>query len=132
MAIVVKNLPANAGDTARNAGSIPALGRFPGRQHGNPFQHSCLENPMDRGACCVIVHGVTKESGTTEGLNTTHMLWEKLRGLPLLARGSLYSSHVQVRAARPKAICKCPLHLGDLISKISCCFKTLSLHMHLC
>ena len=60
MALVVKNLPVNTGDIARNAGSIPALRRFPGRQHGNPFQHSCLENPMDRGAWHVIVHGVTR------------------------------------------------------------------------
>ena len=36
----------NAGDGA----SIPALGRSPGGEHGNPLQHSCLENPMDRGA----------------------------------------------------------------------------------
>ena len=32
-------------------GSIPGLGRSPGGGHGNPLQHSCLENPMDRGAC---------------------------------------------------------------------------------
>ena len=31
-------------------GSIPGLGRFPGEGHGNPLQHSCLENSMDRGA----------------------------------------------------------------------------------
>ena len=31
-------------------GSIPGLGRSPGGGHGNPFQCSCLENPMDRGA----------------------------------------------------------------------------------
>ena len=67
MALVVKNPPANAGDSARNVGSIAALGRFPERGHGNPFQHSCLENPMDRGVWRVIVHGVAKESGTTEG-----------------------------------------------------------------
>ena len=42
--IVVKNLPANAGD----AGSIPGLGRSPGGGHGNQLQYSCLENPMDR------------------------------------------------------------------------------------
>ena len=43
---VVKNLPANAGDT----GSIPGSGRFPGKGDGNPLQYSCLENPIDRGA----------------------------------------------------------------------------------
>ena len=44
---VVKNLPANEGD-ARDADSIPRLGRAPGGRHGNPLQYSCLENPMDR------------------------------------------------------------------------------------
>ena len=36
----------NAGDMD----SIPGLGKFPGGGHGNPFQYSCLENLMDRGA----------------------------------------------------------------------------------
>ena len=53
---MVKNPPANAGDT-RDEGSIPGLGRFPRGGHGNPLQYSCLENSMDRGA---TVHGVTK------------------------------------------------------------------------
>ena len=44
VALVLKNLPANAGDI-RDAGSIPGLGRFPGGGHGNPLQYSCLENP---------------------------------------------------------------------------------------
>ena len=44
--LVVKNLPANAGDT----GSISRSGRSPGVGNGNPLQYSCLENPMDRGA----------------------------------------------------------------------------------
>ena len=51
--LVVKNPPANAGDT----GSIPGSGRSPGRGHGNPLLYSCLENPMDKGAWQAIVHG---------------------------------------------------------------------------
>ena len=43
----IRNLPANAGDV----GSIPGSGRFPGGGNGNPFQYSCLENPMNRGVC---------------------------------------------------------------------------------
>ena len=39
VALVVKNPPANAGD-ARDVGSIPGLGRFLGRGHGNPLQYS--------------------------------------------------------------------------------------------
>ena len=59
MALVGKNLPANAGDV-RDAGLIPGSGRSPGEGHGNPLQYSCLEDPMDRGAWQAIVHGVTK------------------------------------------------------------------------
>ena len=44
---MVKKPPANAGDT-RDARSIPGLGRSPGEGNGNPLQHSCLGNPMDR------------------------------------------------------------------------------------
>ena len=46
---MVKNLPANAGDTG-DTGSIPGLGRSPGGGHGSSLQHSCLEKPMDGGA----------------------------------------------------------------------------------
>ena len=42
----VKNLPANAGDSSL----IPGWGRSLGVGNGNPFQYSCLKNPMDRGA----------------------------------------------------------------------------------
>ena len=59
VALVVKNPPANAGDI-RDAGSIPGSGRSPGEGHGNPFQYTCLENPMDRGASRATVHGVAK------------------------------------------------------------------------
>ena len=48
-ALVVKNLPANAGDQ-RGMGLILGLGRSLGEEHGNPLQCSCLENPVDRGA----------------------------------------------------------------------------------
>ena len=61
---MVKNLPANAGD----AGSVPGSGRSPGEGYGNPLQYSSLGNPMDRGAWQVTVHGITKESDTTERL----------------------------------------------------------------
>ena len=57
--LVVKNPPANARDI-RDMGSIPRLGRSPEGGYGNPLQYSCLENPMDRGAWWVMIHGVTK------------------------------------------------------------------------
>ena len=71
---VVKNLPANAGDT-RDTGSIPGSGRSPGEGNGNPLQCSCLENPVDRGPWWAIVHGIA-ESDMTEQLNH-HQVWER-------------------------------------------------------
>ena len=56
---VVKNLPANAGDTGDN-GSIPGSERSLGGGNGYSLQYSCLENPMDRGAWQTKVHGVAK------------------------------------------------------------------------
>ena len=57
--LVVKNLPANAGDTG-DLVLIPGSGRYPGERNGNPLQYSCLENPMDRGASQATVYGVAK------------------------------------------------------------------------
>ena len=62
--LVVKNLPANAGDI-RDSRS----GRSLGGGHGNPLQLSCLENPMNRGAWWTTVHGCN-ESDMTEQLGT--------------------------------------------------------------
>ena len=58
-------------ESACNAGhprSIPGSGRSPGEGNGNPLQYSCLENPMNRGDWRATVHGVAKESDTTERL----------------------------------------------------------------
>ena len=55
----VKNPPASEGYT-RDLGSIPGLGRSPGKGNGNPLQYHCLKSPMDRGAWWATVHGVTK------------------------------------------------------------------------
>ena len=63
MALVVKNLPTNVGDI-RDGGST--LGWSSEGVHGNPLQHSCLENPMDRRAWQTMVHKGRKESDTTE------------------------------------------------------------------
>ena len=50
----------------RDGGLIPGLGRSPGEGNGNPLQYSCLKNPTDRGAGRATVHGVARESDTTE------------------------------------------------------------------
>ena len=59
MALVVKNLPAGAGDV-KDVGSIPRSGRSPGGGDANPLQYSCLENPKARGAWRVMVYRVTE------------------------------------------------------------------------
>ena len=58
-ALVVKNPPANAGDT-RDVGSAPGSGRSPGGGTGNPFQCSGLENSIDSGVWPAMLHGVAK------------------------------------------------------------------------
>ena len=57
--LVVKNLPANAGDM-RDVSLIPGSGRSHGGGHGNPFQCFWLENPMDRGFWQAAAHGVAQ------------------------------------------------------------------------
>ena len=59
VALVIKNPPANAGNT-RDVDLIPGLGRSSGGGNGNLFQYSCWKNPTDRGAWQATVHGVTK------------------------------------------------------------------------
>ena len=61
--LVLKNLPANAGDV-RDVVLIPRSGRSPGGGSGNPL-YSCLENLMDRGTRQATTHGVS-QSDTTE------------------------------------------------------------------
>ena len=90
MGLVVKNLPANAGDI-RDTCLIPGSGRSPGVGHGNPLQHSCLENLMDRGAWQAIVHRITKKLDTTKH---TH-----IRSYYIILC-AFYGTHMYVNAQR--------------------------------
>ena len=65
---MVKNPPANAGDTG-DVSLIAGSGRSPGGGNGTPLQYSCLGNPMDRGAWWATVQGVTKSQTR---LSTAH------------------------------------------------------------
>ena len=78
---MVKNLLANAGD-AGDAGSIPGSGRSLQVADGKPFQYSCLETSMDRGAWQVIVHGVGK-SRVQLSTNQQKYMQEDLPGGPV-------------------------------------------------
>ena len=69
MVLVVKNMPANAGD-ARDMGLIPGSERFPGKGRGNPLQYFCLENLMDRGAWQATVHRVAKSRTQLKRVST--------------------------------------------------------------
>ena len=60
----------NAGDP----GSIPGLGRSPGEGNGNPFQYSCLENPMDGGAWWATVHGIAKSRTQLNDFTSLHFI----------------------------------------------------------
>ena len=97
---VVKNSPANAGDV-KDVGSIPVSGRSPGGGSGNTLQNFCLENPMDRGAWWVVVHGVAKRQRQLKWLNVrvhTHT-WSRLSdyvGDPQVS-GQLLPSHPHCR-----------------------------------
>ena len=64
---MVKNL--STGEWARDMYSIPGLGIFPGEGNGNPFQYSCLESPMDRGAWWATIHESQSQTGLTEQLS---------------------------------------------------------------
>ena len=61
---MVKNLPAMQETQVQSL----ALGRSPGEENGYPFQYSCLENSMNRGAWWSRVHGAHKELGVTDRL----------------------------------------------------------------
>ena len=66
---MLKILPANAG----NVGSVPQLGRFSGEGNGNPLQYSYQGNFLYRGAWWPTIHGIAKESDTTERLNNKRL-----------------------------------------------------------
>ena len=78
--VVVKNLPANAGD-ARDEGSIPGGG------HGSPRQYSCLNNSIDWGAWQAIVHGATKGRHDWACTCDAMMLVQTIKVLEFLSSG---------------------------------------------
>ena len=84
MALEVKNLPVSAGET-RDAGLIPGSGRSPGVGNGNPLQYSCLENPMDKGACQTTLHEAAKN--TQSDIKHWHIFLKHKKGFIIIAFG---------------------------------------------
>ena len=114
---VVKNLPANAGDM----GLIPGSRISPGEENGNSLQYSCLENPVDRGAWWVTVHGVAKESDMTEGLNNQ-------RGPTRLCSSSIHAGHFQ-KSTKEKVHGPVVI-IGRCVLKLSVCVSLLFFGIH--
>ena len=69
---VVKNPPANAGDT-EDSGLIHMSKRSSGGGSGNPHQYSCLENPMNRGTWLATVHGMAKSQTSPSNWARIHI-----------------------------------------------------------
>ena len=67
---------------AKDRGSIPGLGRSPGKVNGNPLQYPCLENPMNSGAWWATVHGVAKSGTRLSDFTFTFTLPERSSGFP--------------------------------------------------
>ena len=88
--------------SAGELGSIPGSGRSPGGEHGNPFQDSCLENPMYRGVWRATVYGVRKS-------------WTRLKRLSMYAHRQQYSLNITFMCTgKPKTVCDllhCNIHL---------------------
>ena len=80
VAPVVKSSLANAGGV-RDGGSIPGSGRYPGGGHGSALQYSCLENPLNRGAWQVTIHGFAKSRIWLKQLGM-RFKWQACKVLP--------------------------------------------------
>ena len=92
--LVVKNLPANAGDI-RDAGSIPGSERSPGWGLDNPLQYSCLENSTDKGAWWETVHGVTNSWTKLKWLSTRACLLIKCNAQNVMMYHGVYGTEIK-------------------------------------
>ena len=128
VALVVKNLPVNAGDI-RDMGSIPGSGRSPGGGHGNPLQYSCLKNPVDRGTWWATVHRVTKSQ---RGLKRLSMQPMKKPQLPLelaLCSNSILLALPSLSGGQPAAFAAPSLSLLPALNKLTPIWNTVCLEI---
>ena len=91
--LVVKNLPANAGEK-KDVSSVPESARSPGGGNGTPLQDSCLKNPMNRGAWRVTIHRVAESQ--------TRLKW--------------LSSYKYIYVSKHKSNTFCHYYFGQLLS----------------
>ena len=102
VALVVKNLPANAADV-RDMGSIPGSGWSPGEGNGDPLQYSCLENSKDRGTWQATVHRAVK--------SRTRLKWLSTQGSQVgraeLGLGPISLPYLCCLASQPWAMISC-------------------------
>ena len=126
-----KESQGNAGDMG-DSDSNPASGRSPGGGHDNPFQYSCLENSMDRGAWQAIVHGVTNSQTqmkcwTCIQAKWIYHLWEEI--FPeVTERGKMFSIRIKNRlyycccsvAKSCPTLCS-PMDCSMPVSSVLCC-----------
>ena len=133
--LVVKKLLANLGDIS-DLGSTPGTGKYPGGGHGNPLQYSCLENPMDIGACQAIVYRVTKSWIGLKQLSTHIHAWLHVfpkqnhvyTGLSLYFPGAVLSERFHWQSASQAIVFSKTLNKAQLTVLIGCIFLSLFLY----
>ena len=101
-----------------DAGLIPGWGKSPGEGYSNTLQHSCLENPMDRGAWRTIVHRITKSQTRLKRLNMRCQLKRHRYFLKYLS--ACLKNHASIRTfAKPKFPTNCLAALDIFTSMLS-------------
>ena len=106
-----KNPPAKAGDEGE-VSSIPGLGRSPGREHGHPFQYSCLDNSMDRRVWWVTIMGFKK-------------IWIRLSTLACMYE---VISHATVNITVAIHFCTMQVYLSIILKVESLCKRSYALN----
>ena len=96
---MVKNLPANI-RVSRDLGSVPESGRSFGREHGNPLQYSCLENPMERGVWWATTHKVIKSQIWLKRLGMHTHQWLRLQDFIAMGQGSVPGWGIKILQAK--------------------------------
>ena len=110
----VKASACNAGDL----GLIPVLGRSPGEGNGDPFQCSCLENPMDRGDWRATVHGVAKN--LTRLSDFTFTLRDSIQQIEQFSGGLVVGVRVITASGLGSTMGSIPAHGTEIPQAVQC------------